>query len=215
MYIVLITLLIVCYGNMSGTQQEEKARKILEQFSEQVISAPSVSIDFTVIVSSLRDDIPEEFEGEIIISNDKYRLSFMETETRFDGKSVYTYMPEVNEVIISDPEESGGLISNPAKLFTIYNEEFSYRFIGEENHERITLYEIDLHPVELDHDFHTVKLFIRQEDHILHSAVIAGKDGNRYTLIVNDFNFTGELPGSFFLFNKSDYPGVEVIDMRW
>jgi hypothetical protein len=43
----------------------------------------------------------------------------MGTESWFDGRSIYTYMPDVNEVMISDPDEGeGGLMSNPAKLFT-------------------------------------------------------------------------------------------------
>jgi hypothetical protein len=52
-------------------------------------------------------------------------------EIWFDGNSMYTYMPEVNEVIISDPDEDGGLMSNPTELFTIYHEEFRYRLQNE------------------------------------------------------------------------------------
>jgi hypothetical protein len=32
---------------------------------------------------------------------------------------------------------------------------------------------------------------------------------------VNSFDNTRKVPDSFFVFNKSDYPGVEIIDMRW
>jgi outer membrane lipoprotein-sorting protein len=199
-----------------NAQKDERAGKILEDFSAQTLSAPSVVLDFTIIMSSMKDEVIDQFDGELTIKDEKYRLKIMGTETWFDGKSIYTYMPDVNEVMISDPdEEEGGLMSNPAKLFTMYAEEFKYRLVGEIKESGDRLYEIDLHPVDRDRDFHTVKLFIDRDSNFLHSAVIAGKDGNRYTFLVNSYDTTQRLSESYFVFNKSDHPGIEVIDMRW
>lgn len=195
--------------------QDEKAGSILDRMSEQTRSAPSVSIDFTVIMSSLQDDIIEEFDGRLTLKGEKYRVTVSGMESWFDGTSVYTYMTDVNEVMISDPDEDGGLLSSPSRLFNIYSEEFRYRFIGESNLSGRVLYEIDLHPLDLEQDFHTVKLFIDSADNFIQSAVIAGKDGHRYTFLVNEFTSSKEVPDSFFVFNKQDYPGVEIIDMRW
>ncbi len=208
--------ILFLYSIHLNAQKDERAGKILEDFSAQTLSAPSVVLDFTIIMSSMKDEIIDQFDGELTIKDEKYRLKIMGTETWFDGKSIFTYMPDVNEVMISDPdEEEGGLMSNPAKLFTMYDEEFKYRLVGEINESGYRLYEIDLHPVDLDRDFHTVKLFIGRNSNFLHSAVIAGKDGNRYTFIVNSYDKTKTLPESYFVFNESDHPGVEVIDMRW
>lgn len=208
--------ILFLYSIHLNAQKDQRAGKILEDFSAQTLSAPSVVLDFTIIMSSMKDEIIDQFDGELTIKDEKYRLKIMGTETWFDGKSIFTYMPDVNEVMISDPdEEEGGLMSNPAKLFTMYDEEFKYRLVGEINESGYRLYEIDLHPVDLDRDFHTVKLFIGRNSNFLHSAVIAGKDGNRYTFIVNSYDKTKTLPESYFVFNESDHPGVEVIDMRW
>ena len=215
--LTLISIFILfLFSIQMNAQNDERAGKILEDFSAQTLSAPSVVLDFTIIMSSLKDEVIDQFDGELTIKDEKYRLKIMGTETWFDGKSIYTYMPDVNEVMISDPdEEDGGLMSNPAKLFTMYDKEFRYRLVGEINESGKRLYEIDLHPLGREHDFHTVKLFIEREGNFLHSAVIAGKDGNRYTFLVNNYDTTQRLPESYFVFNKSDHPGVEVIDMRW
>lgn len=199
----------------ANTQQDEKAGKILQGFIEQTLEAPSVSLEFTIIMSSLKDEMIDEFDGLLTMKGDMYKISILGTESSFDGQSIYTYMPDINEVMISDPDEDGGLMANPAQLFTKYDEEFKYRLIGETNQDGTMLYELDLHPVDRDHDFHTVKLFIRRDDNFLHSAVIAGKDGNRYTFLVNSYENKRSLPDSFFIFNEADHPGVEVIDMRW
>jgi outer membrane lipoprotein-sorting protein len=214
--ITTLVLILLFSGIAAKAQQDDRAREVLDKLAEQTTAAPSVFVDFTISISSLRDEAAgEEFDGEIMIKGNKYRLSIMDLEIWFDGNSMYTYMPDVNEVIISDPEEGGGLMSNPSELFTIYHEEFRYRLIDEVSHDGKRLYEIDLHPLDRNHDFHTVKLFIDRESGFIHSAVMAGKDGNRYKLDVNGFDNTKQVPDSHFDFDESDYPGVEIIDMRW
>jgi outer membrane lipoprotein carrier protein len=212
----LVLALFFCGSLAANPGQDNRAKEILDKLAEQTTSAPSVFVDFSISISSIRDGAGgDEFDGEITIKGNQYRLSIMDVEIWFDGNSMYTYMPEVNEVIISDPEEGGGLMSNPAELFTMYHEEFRYRLIDQITRNGKSLYEIDLHPIDLDHDFHTVKLFIDRATGFIHSAVMAGKDGNRYLLEVNRFDNKQRVPDSYFVFDKSDYPGVEIIDMRW
>jgi outer membrane lipoprotein-sorting protein len=211
-----VMLMILFFGTLpAGAVQDPKAREILDKLAEKTTSAPSISVDFTISMESQRDDISEEFDGRITLRDEKYRLSIMDTEIWFDGKSVYTYLPQVNEAIISDPDEDGGLMSNPTEIFRIYHEEFRYRLQGELTRDGKRLYEIDLHPLDTDQNFHTVKLFIERDSFFINSAVVAGKDGNRYILVVNGYDNTRKVPDSHFVFNKSDYPGVEIIDMRW
>lgn len=206
---------LVFIGTIVQAQQDEKAGDIIDKFSEFTTSGSAVSVDFTITMTSLKDDISEEYDGNLILRGNNYKLNIMETETWFDGNSMYTYMPDIEEVMISDPVEDGGIMSNPTQLFSIYHEEFNYRLLGEITRNGRRLYEIDLHPVDRDHNFHTVKLFINKDDYFMNSAVIAGKDGNRYTVMVTDYDDSIEVSDSYFTFDESDYPGVEVIDMRW
>jgi outer membrane lipoprotein-sorting protein len=196
--------------------QDERAGKILDRLFEGIQSAPSVWVDFTISISSPRDNFSDEMDGEMIMKGDKYRLSIMDMETWFDGTSIHTYMADANEVMISDPDDAdGGLMTNPARLFSIYSDEFKYRLTGELNRDGKRLYEIDLHPKDREQEFHTMKLFIDRDGNFIHSAVIAARDGNIYTFTVNNFNRTKQMPDSHFVFRTEDYPGVEVIDMRW
>lgn len=200
---------------LTGVTQDEKAAEILDGLSALINSAPSVKIDFTFIVSDLKDGMREEIEGTLVMQNSKYRLETMDMVSWFDGSYVYTYMPDVNELMIRDNAETEDILSNPVNLFSIYKEEFRYRLIGETSQSGKTLYEIDLHPLDLDQAYHTVKLFVEKDKKRLHSAVIAAKDGSRYTLLIDKFDDRHDLPDDFFSFTRDDYPGVEVIDMRW
>ncbi|TVR71010.1 MAG: outer membrane lipoprotein carrier protein LolA [Marinilabiliales bacterium] len=210
----IITILLL-NPPLTGVTQDEKAAEILDGLSDLMNSAPSVKIDFTFIITDLKDGMTEEIEGNIVMKDNKYRLETMEMVSWFDGSSVYTYMPDVNELMISDNAETEDILSNPVNLFSIYREKFRYRLIGETSQSGKTLYEVDLHPLDLDQAYHTIKLFIEKDKKSLHSAVVAAKDGSRYTLLVDKFDDRHDLPDDFFSFTKDDYPGVEVIDMRW
>jgi outer membrane lipoprotein-sorting protein len=213
LYILIIFLL--SFNSLIYARQDEKAGKILDQLFEKIKSSPSVSMDFTIAISSARDNFSDEFDGNMIMKGERYRLNFMGNEIFSDGKTTWTYMPEANEVMISEPDEDEGFMANPTKLFTDYSKEFRYRLIGEPSRNGKRLYEIDLHPLELDQMFHTVKLFIDRDKNFLHSAVISGKDGNTYTLTVDKAETNKQFPDSHFVFRKEDYPGAEIIDMRW
>ena len=215
------TILLICHiiillsaSLAVNSQQDEKAGKIIERFVETINSSPSVSVTFTISIAS--DNFSDEFDGQMVLKGEKYRLEVMGTETWFDGTTTYTYMPEANEVMISEPDvEEEGLISNPTRIFSLYHDEFNYRLIGETIHEGKNLYELELHPQKPDLNFQKVHLFIDMADNFLHSAMVAGNDGNVYTFQVNGFDTTKKVSESYFTFNKADYPGVEEIDMRW
>jgi outer membrane lipoprotein-sorting protein len=213
--IYIITIFLLSLNTIIYAQQDQQAGKILDQLFEKMKSAPSVSMDFTIAISSARDNFSDEFDGSMIMKGERYRLNFMGNEIFFDGKTIYSYMPEANEAMISEPDEDEGILANPTKLFTDYSKEFRYRFIGETSRNGKRLYEIDLHPLELDQMFHTIKLFIDREKNFLDSAVISAKDGNTYTFSVDKADMSKQVPDSHFNFRKEDYPGVEIIDMRW
>jgi outer membrane lipoprotein-sorting protein len=213
--LLITAIILLSFNTLIYAQQDQQAGKILDQLFEKIKSSPSVSMDFIIAISSSRDNFSDEFEGSMIMKGEKYRLNFMGNEIFFDGTTTYSYMPDANEAMISEPDEDEGILANPTKLFTDYSKEFRYRLIGETSRNGIRLYEIDLHPLELDQIFHTIKLFIDREKSFLHSAVISAKDGNTYTFTVNEADMGRQVPDSHFNFRKEDFPDVEIIDMRW
>lgn len=213
--LLILAIFLLSLNSIIYAQQDQQAGKILDQMFEKIKSSPSVSMDFTISISNAMDNFSDEFEGSMIMKGEKYRLNFMGNEIFFDGKTTWSYMPDANEAMISEPDEDEGILANPTKLFTDYSKEFRYRLIEEISRNGSRLYEIDLHPLELEQIFHTIKLFIDREKSFLYSAVISAKDGNTYTFTVNESDMGRQVPDSHFNFMKEDYPGVEIIDMRW
>ena len=72
---------------------------------------------------------------------------------------------------------------------------------------------IDLYPKDLNKGFSRIRLFIEKEKLELYSIRYFGKDGIHYLLLLTGYK-TNELPDSWFQFDISKHPNVEVIDLR-
>jgi outer membrane lipoprotein-sorting protein len=72
---------------------------------------------------------------------------------------------------------------------------------------------IDLTPIE-GKSYYKVRLVIDKEKDQLHEITIFDKNGSTYSYVINSFTPNINLSESIFTFNKSDFPGVDVIDMR-
>ena len=54
-----------------------------------------------------------------------------------DGKAVWNYLPDVNEVTITEPDPAdGSFVSKPSLLFSMYEEGYKVRLL-EQNAQRV------------------------------------------------------------------------------
>lgn len=211
--LVLILILIGC--KVIFAQQDPEAKKILDTLSEKTKSQQVIETDFKVTYANLKDNVKNSSAGNIVIKGDKYKLKFMGTESYYDGKTLWSYLPDVNEVNITAPEPNDeDIFNNPKRLFTIYENDFKYQLIENisENGKEYTL--IDLYPNDLEEDYARIRLQINTSEYFLTSATIFGKDGSNYTITIENFKTNTHFEDSYFIFDKNKYPKVEIIDMR-
>ena len=67
---------------------------------------------FTVTVSE-EVASPMNYPGEIIMQGDKFRLEMMDIEAAYDGKTMYMYSGQTDELTLSNPTEQELLEANP------------------------------------------------------------------------------------------------------
>lgn len=210
------TFLLILMVISTQAQQDPKAKTILDALSNKTKSYSSIRAQFTIGLENSRDNVKEEFSGSIVMKGEKYKLSAMGSETYFDGKTIWTYLAEVGEVYISSPEDNeNSVLGNPSKLFTIYQEDFKFRYIADVTQGGKKLAEIDLYPNDLKQQFSRIKLFIDKDRLQIDSAMVFGKDGNTYVFVVNTFQTNISVKDSDFVFDPTAYKNVEVIDMRF
>lgn len=218
MYRYLPVILMVCLRSLPITgQQDPEARKILDRFAKKAESSYPLQIGFEYNYESQADNYTEADQGSILIDKNRFRLSLPEMEIFCDGTTYWNYLVENQEVYISDPADKGGedmFLSNPAGIFTFYNENFKYRLKGELNIMGAIVYEIDLFPNDLNKPYHTIKLLIDKASYQLHSVQTLEKQGVIHTITVKEYK-PGIKPGNdAFIFKPEEYPDVVVVDTR-
>ncbi len=197
-------------------QQDAKAKEILEKVTKKTQSLASIDAKFSFEMSNKAQNIKEKSTGSIILKNKKYKLQIpqMGIEVSCDGKSIWTYMVNSNEVSISNLDESTDDLMDPAKIFTIYERGFNYKFINETVDGTVPVYNIDLTPQKQNGDIQKIRIMIDKSKLLIRSANMTGKDGNSYQVSISSIKTDGVYKDSDFVFDPGKYKGIEVIDMR-
>jgi len=214
--ILLLTTILFFGINLIIAQEDPEAKKILDKLSEKTKSHKVINSDFEVTFKSTKDNIQNTTEGTITMKGEMYRLNFMDSEAFFDGKTLWNYIPEVNEVNISEPETNDGdLLSNPKQLFTVYENDYKYQLIKSMVEGNVNYALVDLYPVNLDEEYSRIRLQINTNEYYLSSATIFGKDGSNYTIKISNYNTNLDYEDSYFVFDEKSYKDIEVVDLRW
>lgn len=200
----------------SLSQQDPEAKKILDMFSKKTKSYKAYKANFTIINENHQNGEKSEKNGSILVKGNKYKMDFNKTEVYFDGKYIYNYTTESNEVSIIKPEKKKdeSFMDNPSKLFSIYSTDYKFQYLGitkESNHE---CYEVDLYPNDLKKKYSIVKLLIDKDNLELVLAKVIMKSGVHYIVRIDSFNNQATATDLDFTFNIKTHKGIEVVDMR-
>ena len=217
----LTAFLFVCVWTFG--QEDEKATDILKKVSEKISSYSTISMDFISSMENKDAEINEENDGFIKIKGEKYTADIYETQNNTrklilkrysDGKTLWNYMPDGNQVIISNLDDEENDLMNPTSLFNIYDKGFKSKFIEESNEGAIKLYKIDLYPVDDKLDILKISLKIDKSKMMIHSFTLYETSGSFYNIKVKNLVKNKAYLDSEFVFDNSQYKDIEEIDMR-
>ena len=209
-----LLLLLAILPALSFAQNPEKAKEILDQVTAKTKTFKTIKADFSFSLENLQEEINEKYEGTISIKGEKYKANLMEVDTYFDGKTLWTHMIDAEEVNVDEPDPEDEETLNPAKIFTIYETGFNYAYLGEKQSNGVTVYAIDLFPVNRDKPYSRIKLEIKKDVMQLHTIKQISKDGNNYTIAITKLTPNTPMEDSYFIFDETANPDVDVIDMR-
>ncbi len=196
---------------MTSAQKDPEAVKVLAEFSRLATSAPSVTIEFTVDAIDTKEDDITTVSGSAVISGDSYRVTLEDNILWTDGKVVWNYMPDVNEVTITEPDPGDeSFMASPSLLFSMHEKGYKVRMLEQNTNEWV----IDLYPEDLNVNLVRIRVKIGKRLYDLMSAEYRTKDGMTITIMAEKYSLTFRPPAGYFIFNPADYKGVDVIDMR-
>ena len=198
------------------SQQDPAAKEILDRASEKMKSYETIEADFALNIDNRMDNLHSKSTGTIMVKGDKYFMESMGSSVYFDGKTMWSFMEDINEVTITEPsKEEGDFVDNPALIFSFYNRDFKYRLIGEAKVDEYWCYEVDLYPNNLNQPYARFKLFIIKENDAIYMVQAISKDAIDYTIFIMNARFNTPMKDEMFTFKPENYPDIEVVDMRF
>lgn len=213
-YILLLSMLLAVCSSMAqmshtknGTTTDPNAQKILKQAAQKINGS---AVSFTVTMKNLDASKKETARttAKVLYHKGKYRVTMNEQTIYSDGKSIWHWNKEVNELTIDKVSATDDL-TNPLSLLNGYEKNFKAKFIRTESNGASL---IDLTPNK-GKSYHKVRLIISANSQLV-GMELHNYDGSRGEFHISDYKTGVKCSEKDFEFDAKSHTDVEIIDMR-
>jgi outer membrane lipoprotein-sorting protein len=213
--LVVVAFLIAGFIFSSIAQTAPLGKDLIKSFSEKMQSFQTIKADFSFTLENLQEGFSDTHKGDLSFKGKNYTLNLMGMKVFFNGTTKWQFIPEANEVTISNPTSlDGGFFDDPTQIFRDYEQDFKSRFIGEKIEKGVSLYEVDLYPEDLSAPYSIIKIIFKKQNLEPVSVKYQGKDGVNYIIEVSRFNSNMPINDSQFVFEPTKHKGIEIVDLR-
>ncbi len=209
-----LTTSLLIFSIVSLTAQEYKnAGELLEAVVNKISEYKNFEADLVYTMVNKEMDINEKKEGKIFVEGDKYRIEMPGQIIISDGKTLWTYIEDSEEVMVSNIEDNDQSIS-PTKILTSYNKDYQAKYASDAKYKKGDLKLIYLKTDKKDNNFDKMSVLINKNKLELDSFSVYDKNGNIFTYKILNLKPNIDLPADTFTFDPKKHPDVEVVDMR-
>ncbi len=199
-----------------ASDSDPEAKAILKQLKAKYDAYKSLEAQITLEI-----EIPEQpkevQKGTIARSGDKYRFKIANQAFISDGQTLWIILGNNKEVQISEvPEEDEETaMITPQTLFSFYEgDDFIYYLTNEMMQDGKLVQQIEFKPTDEYADYSKLRMTIDKKKKEIIRVKAFGKDGTRYTFSLNGMNPNKTFAAGYFAFNKAEYPGYTIVDLR-
>ncbi|MEY2739567.1 MAG: hypothetical protein RL259_1476 [Bacteroidota bacterium] len=202
--------LISFIGFSLQAQDAKKAKELLDQVSAKVKSYDNIVIDFKYALNNPKERINQESNGNVALKGNLYHLNFMGVTKIFDGKKVFTIVPEDEEVTQENYEANDEKAITPNKMLTFFNNGYKYAWDIPQNVKGRKIQFVKLTPNSGKDTRKEILVGIDTQTKHIYTVIEVGKNGTKTTLTVNSFKTNQPLSKNHFTFTKSKYPNYYI-----
>jgi len=204
--IKMLTLLLIAFTGASTLfAQDAKAKKLLDEVSAKVKTYDNMYIDFKYGLSNDAAGINQETRGDVTLDGDKYKLNLMGTTQMYDGKKLYTIIPEDEEITISTQDPGDDDAITPSKMLTFFNKGYTYKWDIEQSVNGRKIQYVKLTPMNSNSELKSALLGVDAQTKHIYRLIMTQNNGSKITITVNSFKTDKPLPGNMFVFDESKY----------
>ena len=145
--------------------------------------------------------------GIILIKGKKFHASTPQATVWFDGKTMWTYMKQNEEVNVSNPTEAQLQAINPYNFINLYKNGYNSTLNNTGN-------SYVVHLTTTAKDRKIKELFVTIDKQSYRPTQVKLLQGKKWTIFdITDLS-KSKVADSQFRFNAKDFPKAEVIDLR-
>jgi outer membrane lipoprotein carrier protein len=197
---------------VSFAQSDKKAEELLKKIVDKVAAYKNFKAELSYTMVNKEMDINEKKTGVIYVQGDKYRIEMEGQIIISDSKTIWTYILDSQEVMVSNVDKDDESIS-PNKILTTYSEDYKAKFDNDNKYKNSELKLIDLKANEKK-QFEQMSILVNEKNLSLDNFSVYDKNGNVFTYNIINLKPNLDLSPDIFTFDPSKYPKVDVIDMR-
>jgi len=200
----LVLLALILGLGPAFAQNSKKAKALLDEVYNKVKSYDNIQVEFKYELNNSEADIHQETRGDVTLQGDKYLFNYMGSQQLYDGKKVYTIVPENEEVTIEDKSDDENTIT-PSDMLTFYREGHTYDWDILQNVQGRKIQYVKLTPIDSHSEIKSILLGIDAETKNIYKLIETGKNGTKTTITVNSFKTNQPLSRTLFTFDEDKY----------
>jgi outer membrane lipoprotein-sorting protein len=170
----------------------------------------NIDFEFSYVLNNRMEQINQENSGQVTVSKEKYKLRFLDAIQLFDGKALFTIVPENEEITITQAEGEDDFGLNPKELLQFYKEGYDYHWDISQRVKGKNIQFIKLIPTQEDGEILSLLVGIDTLQNHIYKLIEVGENGTVTTLTINNIKVNSSLPENFFVFNQDDYPNYYI-----
>ena len=201
---ILASTFILTMGFFGFSQNSSKAKALLDEVYNKVTHYDNIFVDFKYSLENTEANTKSETRGNATLMGDKYLVDLFGSKQLYDGKKVYTVVPDNEEVTIEDRSEDENTIT-PSKMLTFYREGHTYQWDILQDVQGRKIQYVKLIPIDTDSQITSILLGIDAETKHIYKLIETGSNGTKTTITVNSFKTNQALSNTLFTFDEKKY----------
>lgn len=201
-------------GLLSFAQSSEEARKILDRFYESYEQSRGVTFSFEVTTIDANGMRYHPQQGEAMMKGDKFKLDLNTAIIWFDGKTQWVLLKDAGEVNISTPSAKELAFISPLALLRLYKSGYTLKKPVSAIVNGQSAYVIEMIPTTSYSDFKQLSVAVDKKTNRVLQIKTTLKNNQISIIDIKNYSDNHNFPDSVFVFNKAEYPDVEVVDLR-
>jgi outer membrane lipoprotein-sorting protein len=190
---------------MISSLKAQNTQSLLSEVSNKVKSYENIQIDFKYSLENTRENVKQDTKANITLKGDNYVLNMLGVTRIFDGKTIYTIVPEDEEVTISDYSKEEDKSISVSEMLTFYEKGYNYKMDIQQNIQGRKIQFIKLNPIDSNTEIKNILLGIDMQTKHIYKLIQVDSSGTSYTITVNSFKTNQPISQNLFIFDEEKY----------